>query len=431
MRLKYPALVLTFWSAWLLPTANTMTPVDRSVSTSRQFLVHGGDVRLRGAVCDLAEQVKKELLSIIQQRDDWKLPIVIRAELAQANLPDAPPAANAFSQTEAGLKLQLDLAIRADVNVTDVEREILRALLLELAYRDHPGMAPGTAYAQPPEWLLEGLIARQPNEERSRTIKSLSTVAAANKIAPLADVLAQRSELLNPSSRAIYRAYSLALVETLTSGAGSGPRFGAMIKDLTALSLDPLAVIAAHFPPFAHDVGLAWDAAIKRLLLQAKDRLLSVAETEAELDRLLALRVATKTKPARNYRLDDFAAFIREPGAPDALQQASRDFVVLGTRANPIYRPIVEEYRQITSLLAQRKTNRIAARLAHARSVRVAATEQCRHIDDYLNWFEATQGRGPSGLFADYLKAARQVDETRPPRRDAISVYLTKLETEL
>ena len=428
---KYFALVLTVWCACALPTPAAATPAERSISTSRQFLVYGSDVRLRGGVCELAEQVKKELLTTLQQRDDWKLPIVIDAQLAQANLPEVPPATVTFSQTEAGLKLQLDLAIRADVGPTDVQREILRALLLEMAYRDQPGLAPGTPYAQPPEWLVEGLLARQPGHETSRAIQPLSVMASANKIPLLKDILTQRSELLDPSSRSIYRACCYAFVELLTSGAGSGRRLVSLIKDLPALSGDPLAVVSTHLPAFANGAESDWKAGVKRLLSAEEHRLRGVAETEEALDHLLVVSVPATSQSARNHRLDDFADFLREPNAPAALQHTSRELLLLGLRANPIYRPVVEEYRQIALLLAQRKTHRIAARLARVKSLRVAVVDRSRLIDDYLNWFEATQGGVQSGLFADYMKAAEHASENRPARHDAISVYLTTLETQL
>jgi hypothetical protein len=48
-------------------------------------------------------------------------------------------------------------------------------------------------------------------------------------------------------------------------------------------------------------------------------------------------------------------------------------------------------------------------------------------IDDYMNWFEATQSKSGSGIFADYLRAADQPQAPAPRRRDALSVYLDAL----
>ena len=52
-------------------------------------------------------------------------------------------------------------------------------------------------------------------------------------------------------------------------------------------------------------------------------------------------------------------------------------------------------------------------------------------IDDYMNWFEATQMESRSGVFADYLRAADQPQPPEPRRRDPLSVYLDALQDQL
>jgi hypothetical protein len=51
-------------------------------------------------------------------------------------------------------------------------------------------------------------------------------------------------------------------------------------------------------------------------------------------------------------------------------------------------------------------------------------------IDDFMNWFEATQSRTNSGLFTDYMNSAAGKNEP-PHRRDAISRYLDTIESQL
>ena len=106
------ALRLVFAVMLSFPLTNGLllaAPLERSVSTSRQFIVYGTTSLLRGAVSDLAEQTKANLLRMLQQRDQWKTPIVINLQFPQANVPEISPAALYFSQTGAGLKLQFDL----------------------------------------------------------------------------------------------------------------------------------------------------------------------------------------------------------------------------------------------------------------------------------------------------------------------------------
>jgi hypothetical protein len=47
-----------------------------------------------------------------------------------------------------------------------------------------------------------------------------------------------------------------------------------------------------------------------------------------------------------------------------------------------------------------------------------------------MNWFEATKSLGPSGAFADYMKAAELAAQPEQRRRDPISLYLDVLETQ-
>ena len=49
-------------------------------------------------------------------------------------------------------------------------------------------------------------------------------------------------------------------------------------------------------------------------------------------------------------------------------------------------------------------------------------------IDDYLNWFEATQMKSGSGNFTGYLKAVDQSEVSTSKRRDPLSVYVDALE---
>src|SRR5207302_42752 len=100
------------------------------------------------------------------------------------------------------------------------------------------------------------------------------------------------------------------------------------------------------------------------------------------------------------------------------------------TRANPIYAPIIADYLEITARMSRGKTSGIAGRLERLRTARRALTAQMGQIDDYLNWFEATNLARPSGEFAEYMRAAEQAHQPERTKRDPISVYLTALESQ-
>lgn len=406
----------------------TAVPPERSISASRQFIVYGTELRVRGAICDLAEQTKRDLLRVLDQRDEWATPIVINAQYPQANLPETPRAALNFSQTGFGLKLQLDLTIASDVSRPEVRRELLRAVVLEIMYRHRANVAAGTDYVSPPDWLLEGI---QQSEFEPTATDLLAAPVAAQKILPLADFLNQRPEMLDAPGRALYRAYSFALVQLLAQSPDGPHRLAKFIAELPEASNDPLADLQKHFPGLSGSEGnaeKAWTAQIARLSVPRPYQLLSAVETERLLDETLQCKIAAAGS-GKTWQLSDFAKWEKSSNANSVLTGLTRELSTLAMRANPIYRPIVSEYATITRLLAAGKRKGILQRLERLSSSRKTLARQMRGIDDYMNWFEATKARALSGAFIDYMKAAEA--SARPePRRDPISVYLDVLEAQ-
>ncbi len=132
-------LCLTAGAAWSAGKA-------RSTSTSRQFLVYGAEVRVRGAMCDLAERTKSDLLRLLGLRDGWKTPLIVNLDYPRTNIPDTPLVQLDVSQLGYGLKLQLNLLVTREMKARAVQRELLRAILVEMMYRNRGNIAAGTPY---------------------------------------------------------------------------------------------------------------------------------------------------------------------------------------------------------------------------------------------------------------------------------------------
>src|SRR2546423_5964454 len=181
------------------------TPIERSVSPSGQFILYGGDAAWRGAGSALAERTKANLLALLQRRDQWVTATVINLQSRAPNLPEIPNAALRFSQTGSGLKLQLNLAISREVDSAAMERELLRVILLEMIYRNQTAIAPGDVYVEPPNWLVEGLLALAPNRDRTLLVAAL---AVSERVTPLNEFLRERLELPCPPGRLLHSADS-------------------------------------------------------------------------------------------------------------------------------------------------------------------------------------------------------------------------------
>jgi hypothetical protein len=408
------------WSIVLCQSAQALP--ERSVSPSHQFIIYGGDATLRGAVSELAEQTKANLLALLRQPDRWKTAIVINLQPEQANLPEIPPAELRVSQTGSGVKLQLGLTIAQHLDASLIERELLRAILLELTYQKKSDVVPGVAFIEPPDWLLDGVLALTPGRDRTPLVEAISV---SQKRMSLEDFLRQRPGLLDSAGRILYRACSFALVQSLVDGTEGRTRLARYIDSLSHASNDSVADLKAQFPSLAGNAEKAWRSALSQASQMQNYQLLTFTESERRLEDLLRLKIPNAEK---SLDLGGLAGRKASAAEKIALNQLAGTLLLFIGQANPVLRPVAREYQQIAALLARGKRRGIAKRLARLQITREKLAARMSDVDDYMNWFEATQLPARSGAFIDYLRAASQPQATGPRRGDPISVYLDALE---
>ncbi|MBO0694726.1 MAG: hypothetical protein J2P56_01355 [Verrucomicrobia bacterium] len=402
-----------------------------SVSPSRQFVIYGAHGSLRGAISELAEQTKANLLALLGRRDEWKTAIVINLQPHQTNLPEIPLTQLRVSETGFGVKLQLDLTVGQNLDGSLIERQLLRAILLEMIYRAEDKLVPGTALAEPPDWLLEGVLALTPGRERAELVEALSTT---DKQKSLEEFLDQRFDLLNSTGRTLYRARSVALVQLLLDESDGRARLFRYIANISHPSTDPIADLKARFPQLRENLEKKWQSAVARLSKHQSYQLLTFVETDRRLDELLQVRSSDHSRSGgglKNLNLDELAGRKASPDEKAALNQMSEKLLLLIGTAHPVLRPLAREYQQIAALLARGKRGGIAKRLSHLDTTRKVLAARMNEIDDYMNWFEATQMESQSGNFKDYLRAANQLETSAPRRRDPLSVYLDALDDQI
>ena len=403
-------------------------PQERSVSPSRQFIVFGADAVLRGAVSDAAERTKANLLALLRQRDNWTVPIVLNLQPQQANLPELAAAELRFSQTGFGLKLQLDVTFSQDLDVSLVERELLRAILLEMIYRKRPQLAAGTAFIEPPDWLIDGTLALAPGHDRGQLVEALT---ATGNTPTLEKFLQQRPAILDSAGRVLYRAYSLALVQMLLEPKDGAARLAQYIGRLSDASNDPLTDLKAQFPLLRSDAEETWQSSLHQLRNFQAYQLLTFVESERRLGELLQVKASEANRSPKLTSVAELAK--RKPSANEkmTLNDLSHELLVFVVQANPVLRPIAREYGEIAALLARGKRRGIVKRLSRLETTHKQLASRMSDIDDYMNWFEATQMKNGSGNFTDYLKAIDQSQPSISKRRDPLTVYVDALEDQL
>ncbi len=204
------------------------------------------------------------------------------------------------------------------------------------------------------------------------------------------------------------------------------------ITDLPDAPNDAVADLRAHFPEtIGRAPGKWWALSVAQLSAMDRYETLSAADTAARLDRVLRFSIPALDGPSRDYSLGDYKTFRELPASRAVLQKVSQQLLLLGARAHPSYRAIVQEDHELAELLARDRTHRVPERLERVANYRAVIERQGRAIDDYLNWYEATQSNTTSGAFSQILEAAEATGEALPRRRDRISVYLDSVELEM
>jgi hypothetical protein len=294
-----------------------------------------------------------------------------------------------------------------------------------MIYRNQSHITAGAMLVEPPDWLIDGTLALAPGRDRGPLIEAFGNT---EKPLPLAKFLRQRPGFLDSTGRTLYRAYAFALVQMLLDGKNGGAQLAKYIDHLYDSSNDPLTDLKAQFPLLADDAEKTWQLALNRLKSLQTFRLLTFTESEQRLDELLRVKISEPKKAEKLVRLDELAQHKLSASEKMALDQLKRDLLFFVPQSNPVLRSIGREYQEIAALLARGKRRGVPKRLSRLELIRQQLAARMSEIDDYLNWFEATQMNSGSGNFTGYLKAVDQSQVPAPRRHDPLSVYVDALE---
>ena len=423
-------------------SARALDTLPRSFSRSRQFVVYAREGSVRGAVGSLAEDTKTGLLSVLGMRDEWQIPIVIDLRVPEPSVPDSrPPVRWTLGQTGVGLKIELDLLIGEVGRGTRIRDELVRGLLLEIAYRSHDRLPAGRPYTPPPPWLVAGLSAYLENLEDGVSASLFAALLPTTQTLSITDFLRGDPATMDSTSRAVYRAYAYNLVCLLLREMHGG-RAGlvAFVRNLPDTTYDEArgaSALGRQFPDLASPDSLDkwWTLGLARLSENDRYLIFSVRESEQRLKAALTFAAPADPKkklPAKTYTLADYREYGERKRNRELLDGTRQTLEALSGQANPLYRGIVAGYAGVVSKLVRGRTGGVEEKLQTLAVQRRDMLKYRDEIADYMNWYEATQASTQSGSFDDYFHTVRQLNAgQRVHRPDAISVYLDGLGTEL
>ncbi len=407
-----------------------LKPLPRSTSATGQFVIYAEDTKLRLAVAGFAEEVKETLYGFLGTRpDDWQATIVVNFLSGSAVLPGLPPSQVRLLALEEGFKVQVDARLDAEPMAVALERQIARAVLLEFIHRGQGLIRAGEAYREPPPWLIAGVLGQLEIKRRGLDADIFKSLIGAGRLPSISRVLYADPTGYDSTSRALYEAYALSLLQLLADQPSGKKQLAEYVRSVPQSTGDAVADLLAHYPALGGSTDTLekwWTLSMARLSTTDRYQGLSIEASEEELAALLVFKLPGKSDPIplENYRI------LAKTPAGRAVVQAAHDRVVgLAARANPLYRPVLAEYEQILAKLARGKTSGLAERLESAQKYRELVTQRMDDIADHLNWFEATQMLTRSHAFDAYLRAAT-TRSTSPAglQRGPVAAYLDEVE---
>lgn len=413
--------------------AAAVDPKARSISSSRQFVVYCEDIALRGRVAGFVEDVKADALQLLgQSTDAWKIPIVITLLPARGSM-QAPVRVQMLSTPE-GSKIEITAELGAEPAAVHLQKQILRAVFLEFAWRERPPIKGGERYLEAPWWLVEGAIQTLRRRDLGVDSDLFRRLTESSKLPPIDELLKPRTAERGATAEAIDGAFAMALLQALMEQPNGKANLSRLLRHWPDHGEDPVAALGKDFPGLAGPEGALekwWTLNLARFAAAERYRGLTAAATDKELGALLEFNLAVDAAGTRKtFRISDYERFASLPSARPALAEKQKALATLGTQAHALFRPVLSDYQEILTQLSKGKTRGLSERLAALERYRSAVLLHMGDIADYLNWYEATQLGTRTNAFDSYLKAANALSNLDGPRSEAIAHYLDQLQAE-
>lgn len=406
-----------------------------SVSSSRQFHVIGRDALLAGAIASRADSMRKALLKILKQPDEWKNRIIIRL----VGEPGSPVPANPIRMqtTILGSAITYNIYIHLGrgINQDRLRHALISTLLYEMMLRnvDPEGLPDQVSL---PPWLITGLeqAVLWHTNEADRAL--YSTLFQQDGIMSPDEILKSREpeKELDATSYAAYQTSCGALMLCLLNQK-NGPEGMKQLLDQAILgSDDPHNLLKRHFPQLnltPSSLHKWWTLQLSRMATPPVTETLSIMETERHLQEAITLvKYDPDSRTTATFPLDNLEEAAALPDLNRQLSNVSNALFNLSRRSFPAYRPVIVEYAKLAALMQIGKLNNreAAPKISQLREIRELSMKTARRVRDYMDWYEINTRTGSGKTFESYAAAMKLLREEESPANTPVSRYLDDIE---
>ncbi|MFM8715857.1 MAG: hypothetical protein ACKOF3_03605 [Spartobacteria bacterium] len=406
--------VLILLCAVALATAVCAAPLATgSSSRSGAFIAYSQDRELRNKMLRAAEGALGEWEKIHETKAGSAAPIVLNDKTHAVMPKGGEPVVPLLFETEAGMKVQVDLYDEGAMESGSFEAGLFSALALHAM---HGGNAPraGKAFDLPPRWFVEGLVEELRRSRHGTPDGVYAALIQSGRPPDLEAFFRQKPEILDAVSVVLYRAQAVSLLRVLQKAQDSKKSFAALVVD-PSFSRGRVEPVLAAFPSLGSQSALSklWTLNIARSSMPPCMASLTVEQSERELTDVL--------KSVKGGQ--DLPEAAKAQGGAFLMREFAVRIFNLEFRSHPLFQPVLEEYRNIATQLARRPKARVAEKIRELQVTRAQLVERSQKISDYLNWFEVTQIDEPQSFREGKSGLSGSI-----PYKNPYALYLDSLE---
>ncbi|MEM0897394.1 MAG: hypothetical protein AAGJ79_10975 [Verrucomicrobiota bacterium] len=445
-------------------TARLDDTPQRSISTTRQFVIYGSDLAERARFSAFAESLKEQVTAILGRDDFQPLSIVIRLIEIPGDVATGPLVKSSAEQVQGAYRFTLGVKLVPELSMETVERELLEVLLFEQILRQSGKAGAEKAHRlRIPPWMVDGLHGAIRFRTTGRKDRFFRQLFNSGQIMSVPEIL--RCDLAGKTSveKLAFEASATGLVLALLGQPGGSTKFQLMLRDLLDFDGRDEAVLLVRFPELGatpESMDKWWALELAALAEPSPLDIMTIIETEAALQQALFVIVPVDAKTTDEERKRWLKWPRKTPTTPVANDQKNRPTVPvplqeietilyiaesergqyleankaalnkLRRRAYPLYRPLIDEYTSVIDKLAKGEKKKLPETLERLTGKRTSLLKISQEVQDLLHWSEVNQPVRDPARFSDFHQAIKDIEETLPSRDDAISEYLDALEAE-
>ena len=384
-----------------------------SSSRSGAFIAYSQDRDLRNKMLRAAEGALGEWEKIHETKAGSAAPIVLNDKTHAVMPKGGEPVVPLLFETEAGMKVQVDLYDEGAMDSGAFEAGLFSALALHAMHGAEAARV-GKAFDLPPRWFVEGLVEELRRSRDGTPDGVYSALIQSGRPPELDAFFRQKPEILDAASVVLYRAQAVSLLRVLQKAQDSKKSFAALLVD-PSFSRGGVEPVLAAFPSLGSQSALSklWTLNIARSSMPPRMASLTVEQSERELADVL--------KSVKGGQ--DLPEAAKAQGGAFLMREFAVRIFNLEFRSHPLFQPVLEEYRNIATQLARRPKTRVAEKIRELQETRAQLVERSQKIADYLNWFEVTQIDEPQSFREGKSGRSESI-----PFKNPYALYLDSLE---